>query len=69
MKQKPLNTTIGAIMSVSVIVSMWPGVRRVTVGAMTSTNDKKADEHDWRHRFMPGDSRPSQQSPLLCTAK
>ena len=34
-----------------------------------STNDKKADGHDWRHRSMPGDSRPSQQSPLLCTAK
>ena len=35
----------------------------------TTTNDKKADGHDWRHRSMPGDSRPSQQSPLLCTAK
>ena len=35
----------------------------------TSTNDKKDDEHDWRHRSIPGDSRPSQQSPLLCTAK
>ena len=35
----------------------------------TSTNDKKADGHDWRHRSMPGDSRPSQQSPLLRTAK
>ena len=35
----------------------------------TSTNDKKADGHDWRHRSMPGDTRPSQQSPLLCTAK
>ena len=33
------------------------------------TNDNKADGHDWRHRPMPGDSRPPQQSPLLCTAK
>ena len=35
----------------------------------TSTNEKKADGHDWRHRSMPCESRPSQQSPLLCTAK
>ena len=35
----------------------------------TQTNDKKAGGHDWRHRSMPGDSRPPQQSPLLCTAK
>ena len=35
----------------------------------TPTNDKKVDGHDWRHRFMPGDSRPPQQSPPLCTAK
>ena len=26
----------------------------------TLTNDKKADEHDWRHRSMPCDSRPPQ---------
>ena len=35
----------------------------------TPTNDKKADGHDWPHRSMSGDSRPTQQSPLLCTAK
>ena len=35
----------------------------------TPTNDKKADGHDWLHRSMPGDSRPRQQSPLLCAAK
>ncbi len=35
----------------------------------TPTNDKKADGHDWRHRSMPCDSRPPQQSQLLCTAK
>ena len=28
----------------------------------TSTNDKKAEGHDWRHRSMPGDSRPSQEN-------
>ncbi len=34
----------------------------------TPTNDKKADGHDWRHRSMPGYSRPPQQWQLLCTA-
>ena len=35
----------------------------------TPTNDKKADGYDWRHRSMPGVSRPPQQPPLVCTAK
>ena len=35
----------------------------------TPTNDKKADGHDWRHRYMSGDSWPPHQSPLLCKAK
>ena len=34
----------------------------------TVTNDKKADGQDWRHRSMPGDSRPPRQSSLHCTA-